>query len=162
MAELLAMAMACDQTRVFAHFLTEPINNVHFDGSSDGHHNRTHDEPNPQSEVNSVTIQCMGHYAAFLSALRAIPEGEGTLLDNCAVLGCSEIGYGRIHSVDDMPIVIAGSAAGALVQDVHYHSSTQENVSKVILTLQRAMGVVAGEWGTDAARVTEGLSAIEA
>lgn len=162
MAELLAMALACDQTRVFSHFLTEPITNVHFDGSTDGHHNRTHDEPNPQSEVNAVTVQCMGHLASFLTALRAIPEGSGTLLDSCAVLACSEVSYGRIHSVDNMPIVIAGSAGGALVQDVHYRSSSQENVSKVMLTLQRAMGVVAGEWGVDAARVTEGLSEIEA
>lgn len=161
MAEMLAMALACDQTRVFAHFLTEPITNVHFDGSTDGHHNRTHDEPNPQSEVHSVTVQCLTHFASLVTALRAIPEGGGTLLDSCAVLACSETSYGRIHSVDEMPIVIAGSAGGALVQDVHYRSTTQENVGKVLLTLQRAVGVVAGEWGTDAARVTEGLSEIE-
>ncbi|MEQ1503207.1 MAG: DUF1552 domain-containing protein [Myxococcota bacterium] len=161
MAELLAMALACDQTRVFSHFLTEPINNTRFPGTSDGHHNLTHDEVNPQPQVDAITVQCIEQFAAFLTALRAIPEGDGTLLDSCAVLGCSETSYGRIHSKDNLPILLAGSCGGKLVTDTHVHSTTQENVSKVSLSLVRAMDVVAGEWGVDEGHVTDGLSAIE-
>jgi hypothetical protein len=162
MAELMAMALACDQTRVFAHFLTEPVAEVRFEGTSGAHHTLTHDEPNPQEQVNRIVIDCMGHFAAFLDALAAIPEGDGTLLDHCAVLGTSETSYGRIHSKDELPIVIAGSAGGRLRQDVHVRSVTAENVSKVMLTLIRASGVVAGEWGTDEGRVTDGLAGVEA
>jgi hypothetical protein len=161
MADLIAMALACDQTRVFAHFLTEPVAEVRFDGTSKGHHTLTHDEPNPQEEVNRIVVACMGHFADFLTALAAIPEGGATLLDHCAVLGTSETSYGRTHSKDDLPIVIAGSAGGLLRQDLHVHSVAAENVSKVILTLVRASGVVAGEWGADEGRVTDGLSAVE-
>ncbi|MEZ4240776.1 MAG: DUF1552 domain-containing protein [Myxococcota bacterium] len=161
MAAMVAMALACDQTRVFAHFLTEPITEVRFDGTTGGYHSLTHDEPNPQSQVNSVVIACMGHYAAFLDALAAIPEGDATLLDHCAVLGTSETSYGRTHSKDELPIVIAGSASGKLVQDVHVRTNA-ENVSKVVLSLVRASGVVAGEWGVEEGHVTDGLSAVEA
>lgn len=161
MADLLAMALACDQTRVFAHFLTEPITNARFPGTSDGHHNLTHDEPNPQPEVDSIVVQCIGHFARLLDALRAIPEGDGTLLDHCAVLGTTEVSYGRTHSVDDLAILIAGSASGKLVQDVHIHSPTRESVSKVMLTLLRSMDIVADSWGTGAAEVSEGLSGLE-
>lgn len=161
MADMLAMALACDQTRTFAHFLTEPITNARYPGTTDGNHNLTHDEPNPQPQVNAITIQNMGHFARLISALRAVPEGAGTLLDSCAVLGTTETSYGRIHSKDNLAIVIAGSAGGKLVQDVHIHSPSQENVSKVMLTLIRSMDIVAGEWGTDAAHTTDGLSALE-
>jgi hypothetical protein len=161
MAEMVAMALACDQTRVFAHFLTEPINNTRFPGAPDGHHNLTHDELDPQPQVNAITIQCIGHFAELLSALRAIPEGTGTLLDNCAVLGTSETSYGRLHSKDNLPIVIAGSGGGKLRQDLHVHSATAESVSKVMLTLIRAMDIVAGEWGTAEGRVTDGFGALE-
>lgn len=161
MAEILAMALACDQTRVFSHMLTEPINNVRFEGASDGHHNLTHDEPADQPEVHAITTAIIGFYADFLSALDAIPEGDGTLLDSTVVLGASEVSLGRTHSLDEMPIVLAGSCGGALRTDLHYRSTSQENASKVLLSLVRAMGVVAGEFGVDEGRVTEGLSAIE-
>lgn len=162
MAELLAMALACDQTRVFSHFLTEPINDLLFDGATAGHHSLTHDEPGGQPQVDAITTACMEDLADFLQVLRGVPEGDGTLLDSCAVLATTEVSLGRTHSLDDMPIILAGSACGALVQDHHYRSPSLENASKVLLTLVRAMDLVVGEFGVDEARVTEGLSEIEA
>ena len=61
-----------------------------------------------------------------------------------------------------MPILIAGSACGALKQDFHYRSTTFESSSKVMLTLLRAMDVVVGEFGSGEARTTDGLDALEA
>lgn len=161
MAELLAMALACDQTRVFSHFLTEPISEVRFEGTDKGYHSLTHDETDPQAQVDQIVTTCMGFYADFLSSLRAIPEGPGTLLDSCVVLGCSEISEGRTHRVDELPIVIAGSGQGKLEQDFHYHSTTQENVSSLALTLLRAMGLAVGSFGVDEAETDRSLSAIE-
>jgi hypothetical protein len=161
MADLLAMSLACDQTRVFSHFLTEPISEVRFAGTDKGYHSLTHDEPDPQPQVDSIIGTCMGYYAEFLDSMRAIPEGNGTLLDSCVILGCSEISEGRTHRVDDLPIVIAGSAQGRLKQDLHYHSSTGENVSTVVLSLLRAMDLPVASFGEDEAYATDSLSAIE-
>ncbi len=161
LCDMLAMALACDQTRVFSHYLTEPVNNTLFPDASDGHHNLTHDEPDDQPQVHAITVQCVTEMAYLVEALRAVPEGDGTLLDSCAVLGCSEVSLGRLHSLDEMPVVIAGSAAGALRTGVHYRSYSQENVSTVLLSLIRAMGINQSEYGVDEGRVTDGLSAIE-
>lgn len=161
MAELLAMACACDQTRVFGHYFSDPVSDVLYDGASAGHHQLTHDEPDPQDEVNAITTFVVEEYAALVQAFAAIPEGDGTLLDNCAILGTSEVSLGRTHSVDEMPVLIAGSACGALVPGIHYRSYAQENATKVLLTLIRAMDVPLAEFGEDAARVTDGLSGIE-
>jgi hypothetical protein len=60
-----------------------------------------------------------------------------------------------------MPIVIAGGACGTLRQGVHYRSYTEENASKVMLSLVRAMDIPAASYGVDEAMATDGLGDIE-
>jgi hypothetical protein len=161
MSDLLAMALACDQTRVASMFMTYPVKNVLFDGISDGHHTLTHNEPTPQPQVHEITLQIMDEYAYLLGALDAIPEGEGTLLDHCCVLGTSDTSEGRVHSLDEFPIVLAGGACGALKTGVHYRSYAQENANKVLLSVMRGMGMVVDSFGAGDSYTTDGLSAIE-
>lgn len=160
-ADLLAMALACDQTRVFAHFLTEPVADVLFPGATKGHHSLTHDEGGDQPQCNEITIQCIAEYGYLLDALRAIPEGDETLLDHCAVLCCSEISLGQTHSLDEMPLLVAGGACGTLAVDTHIRAAGQESASELMLTLIRAMGVGQASFGVDEAYTDRGFSAIE-
>src|SRR5262249_29751660 len=125
------------------------------------YHSLTHDEGDPQPQVDEVITTLMGCYADFLTSLRSIPEGDGTLLDSCVVLGTSEISEGRTHRIDDMPIVLAGSLQGHFKQDFHYHSASQENTSEVMLSLMRAMDLVVPSFGVDEAYATDSLTAIE-
>ncbi len=159
--DIVAMALACDQTRIFSHWFHHPVGNVLFPGAPDGHHNLTHDEPGDQPWVDAITRMCLDEYRYLVETLAGVAEGDGTLLDSCAVLGTTEISLGRTHSLDNMPILVAGSACGRLKTDVHYHSPTAESSTKVLLSIIRAMGMNRAEHGTDDARVTDGLSAIE-
>lgn len=159
--DLVAMALACDQTRVFSNFLTMPVTNHLFPGASAGHHQLTHDEPDPQDEVNAIVTQCVEAYAYQIEALARVEEGDGTLLDSCAVLGTSDVSLGKTHSLEEFPIVIAGSAGGRLKQGIHYRSPANENASKAMLSLVRAVGVDAASYGTKDGEATDGLGAIE-
>ncbi len=161
MGQLTAMALACDQTRVFSCMFTYPVNNILFPGLPEGHHRLTHDEPGEQPLVSSIVVQIITELRWFLEALRAVPEGDGTLLDNCAVLCTSDVSFGRTHSLDDYPIIIAGTAGGVLKKGLHYRSTTGENASMVLLSLVRAMGLPASDYGVDAGKVDRGLGAIE-
>ena len=161
MSDLLAMALACDQTRVVSQFISYPVRNVLFDGISDGHHTLTHNEPMPQPQVHDITMQIMDQYAYFLRALDAIPEGEGTLLDHCIALGTSDVSEGRTHSLDEFPLVIGGGACGAIRMGMHHRSYSQDNANQVVLSLLRALDVVQEGIGQDDSYTTEGLSAIE-
>ncbi len=161
MADLLAMALACDQTRVFAHYLHQPVSDTLFPGAPAGHHSLTHDEPGNQPEVHAITTFCVERFADLVDSLRAVPEGGGTLLDSCLVMACTEVSEGRTHSLDDMPVVFAGSACGAIRQDHHFQANGA-NASKVLLTVLRAMDIPAAEVGVDEGRVTESLTEIEA
>jgi hypothetical protein len=161
MSDIAAMALACDQTRVLSLWFSRPVSNLLFPKATAGHHQLTHDEPGEQPQVFEILLYVMTELAYFLSALKAVPEGDGTLLDNCAMLCTTDCGYAKAHSVEEYPILIAGGAGGALKQGIHYRSVASENTSKVLLTLARAMGLTLSEFGAEGGHVTDGLSAIE-
>ena len=162
MLDLLVMALACDQTRVFGHYLTEPVSDVLFPGASAGHHELTHNEPGEQPEVHAITVQIVEHYAHLVRSFAALSEGDASLLDRCAVLATSDVSAGRLHSLDDMPILIAGGADGNLLAGQHVRSWTRDNSSKAILSIARAVGADLPGFGADDGYVTDGLSEIEA
>ena len=161
MSDLVVMALACDQTRVFSDWFSTPVNNVLYPDTTAGHHQLTHDEPDPQPQVDSIVIYTITELAYLLGALQAVPEGDSTLLEHCAILATTDVSYGRAHSIEEYPILIAGSANGALKTGVHYRSAASENTSKVLLTLARALGLTLDSYGAAEGLVTSSLSAIE-
>lgn len=162
LCDIVAMALACDQTRVFSNFMTGPVNNLLFQGASAGHHQLTHDEPGDQPEVNAIVKQIMGEFAYMVESLSAIREGDGRLLDSCIVLGTTDVSRGRTHTLDEFPILLAGTGGGALQRGIHYRSKSSENASRVILTLIRALGVNQAEFGLQEGRVSDGIGGLEA
>ena len=144
---LAAMALACDQTRVLTYVHSAPVDDFVYPGIDDGHHQLTHNEVEPQERVHQIVEQVMGEFAGFLGGLEAIAEGDGTLLDNAVVLATSCVSYGRTHSLRDYPIILAGSAGGYFKEDTHYHSTTGENASAVMVSVLRAMGMATATWG---------------
>lgn len=161
-ADLLVMALACDQTRVFSHVFSTSLDNHVYTGTDAGHHRLTHDEPGDQPQVEAIVTQIMTGFSSFLDKLAAIPEGEGTLLDNCCILGTSDVSLGKTHSADEYPIVIAGGAGGRIAVGQHVRSTRRENASDVTLTLARAVGANLPSWGTGDMRSTTTVSALEA
>ena len=161
MADLLAMALACDQTRVFGHYLSQPVADTLFPGATKGHHSLTHDEGGDQPECHAIVLQCVAEFGALLDAMRAIPEGDETLLDHSAVLCCSEVSKGQTHLLDEMPLVVAGGACGQIATDIHVRAIGKDNASKLMLTLVRASGVAAASFGVDEAYTEDGFSGVE-
>ena len=70
----------------------------------------------------------MAEFNYLVASLQSIEEGEGTLLDHCAIIGTSEISFGRTHSLEDMPLLTAGSAGGTLKQGLHHHAPRRKCV----------------------------------
>lgn len=164
MADLTAMALACDQTRVFSIMYTGSVGGTIFAdaGATTGHHSLTHDEAGDQPIVQATTVYMVKHFAILLNSLRSITEGDGNLLDRCAIIASSDTADGKAHSIKDYPILIAGKAGGALVHPGVHYRSKGENTSKVLLTLLRSVGMQLADFGVKGGNVTEGCTAIEA
>jgi hypothetical protein len=165
MSGLLAVALACDQTRVFSMNYSGPTASTVFWQvmQTGGDHERTHDEAGTQPLVSASRTFIMTCLADLLLALKAIPEGAGTVLDNVAIFGSTDVADGRGHTLTDYPIIVAGGGGGFLKHPgVHYRSMTMENTSTVLLTVLRAAGMTLTTFGAGGGLVTSSCSAIEA
>jgi hypothetical protein len=167
MSRLIATAFACDLTRVGSILFNGSVGSTVFwqVGASGGHHNLSHEGTASQKVMDAAATFTMKQFATLLEALRGTPEGDGHLLDRCAILATSDCSNGSAHSTRDMPIVIAGRAGGALrYPGVHHRgtTATDNNTGRVLLTLLRATGLPLTEFGGGGGRVTTGLPEIEA
>ncbi len=151
MAEILAMALACDQTRVFNMVFSDRASSLHAPGSSDTHHTLTHEEPRDaelgyQRNATDFILKTMGAWSTFVETLRAVPEGDGTLLDHCLVMAHSETSDANTHSVTGLPFMIAGRAGGKVKPGTHVRT-VGDSSSRVALTMQQAMGLRTSRFG---------------
>jgi hypothetical protein len=162
MADLTAMALACDLTRVFTfrhHGWTDDPVFSEF-GATDRHHNLTHNEGGNQPIVHQITTFTMGQLATLIERLRSVTIGGGTLLDHAAIMAYSEVGEGVSHTLDDIPIFTIGRAGGALRTGLYHRSTSRESVTKVNLTMMRAVGMQVASFGEGPHRVTDPVGAI--
>jgi hypothetical protein len=158
-SDLLAMALACDQSRVFFNMYSQPLNNTLFGEAPAGHHQLTHDEAGDQPMVLGILQLIMQDFGYFLSALAKVQEGDTSLLDNTLVLGTSDCSYGRNHSLDEYPIVLAGGANLGFKQNFHLRAR-DENASKLSLALLQTFGVRASEFGLEEGHVSAPLDGL--
>ena len=166
MGDLIGMALACNQTRVFSMLYTGSVASTVFweVGLSEGHHQLTHDEPGLQPQVQASTVFTVKMFGTLLQSLKAIPEGAGNVLDSCAIMASSDTSDGRFHNIRDYPILVAGKAGGFLkYPGIHYRSpSGDESCSTVLLTMLRAVGTGLGRAGDGPGLATTSCTAIEA
>ena len=161
MTDLMVMAYACDLTRVMSCWYSDPLSDVLYPGAAAGHHQLTHDEPGDMPTVNGITQSIMADGAYFLEKLDSIQEGDGTLLDHCAILFTTDVSYARTHQIDEYPILVAGRAGGRLNTGFHYRSDTKENACMVSLAIARAMGMSLERFGQGPDETTQSLAAME-
>ncbi len=151
MMQLLAMALACDQTKVFNMVFTDSADSTTKAGTDKTHHTLTHEEAvdaaqGCQPQATWFEMQSIQGWADFVAALDSVKEGAGTLLDNSLVLAHSDTSFARIHSVVDMPIMLGGRAGGRVKSGLHV-AGTGDVVTRVGLTVQQVMGVPVDRWG---------------
>ncbi len=151
LTDLLVLALACDQTRVFNLTLWRMFTDVRYPGEQVGYHSLTHDEAidatlGYQPLSQRFLVEAMGCWRYLLQSLAGVQEGDGTLLDHVAVFAHSGTESAKEHGTQNLPLMVAGSASGALRPGVHVRG-TGSSVARVALTLQQAMGVPLGSWG---------------
>jgi hypothetical protein len=162
MAELLAQALLCNQTKIFNVLLSDTTSNLHRKGESTTHHTLTHEEPvntklGYQEQVGWFAMQSMVAWRDFLDAIAAIPEGDGTLLDNCLILAHSDCSIAKAHAVEGIPTMIAGRAGGRIRTGFHM-AGLADPITRIGLTVQQALGLQVETWGTRAMQTNRTIS----
>jgi hypothetical protein len=110
MVSLLSHALSCDATRVASILHTTMPGELCGLPGQDLHNDYAHyARSDPQAIATMITYGTVhaNHMAMLMDALAAIPEGDGTLLDNTLVVWVSELGNGE-HAFETWPVVIGG------------------------------------------------------
>ncbi len=120
MFDLQLLAFQGDITRVTTFQLAREASNRTYPeiGVPDPHHPITHhggdlEKLQKVAKINQFHVSL---FAEFLNKLKSIQEGEGTLLDHSIFLYGSGMGDPDAHDHSNLPIVVAGGAAGNIVE----------------------------------------------
>ena len=164
MAAILAHTLACNQTKVFNMVWSDWFSSLRKQGSAETEHGTTHNEAPDQKlgyqiDVSWFVEQTMIGFSEMLKALDSVKEGSGTLLDNTIILAHSDTAFARQHTIDGIPMMVAGLGGGRLKSGIHF-AGNGEVVTRLGLTLQQAMKVPVEKWGTGTMQTSKTISEI--
>jgi hypothetical protein len=146
MLDLIVLAFQTDSTRVASFMFGNSVSNKNFSflkGVKGGHHEMSHHqrEKNKLEQYQRIGAWFFEQYAYMLSKMRAIKEGNGTLLDRSMVLMGSGLSDGNAHSPHDLPIVVAGRGGGAIATGRHLSYPKDTPLCGLYVSLARGAGV---------------------
>ena len=159
MMDLLVLAFRTDSTRVCSLMLATGLSNQSFsflDGVKGEHHQLSHHENNPEkiAQYQKINQWYVEQFAGLLRKLKSVPEGQGTLLDNCMILFGSGMSDGNRHDPDNLPILLGGRAGGTLETGQHI-AATDGSVPlcNLYLSMLDRMGVDVERFGDSTSRL---------
>jgi hypothetical protein len=166
MAKLMAMAVACNQTRIFNMVFSDNFSHLRRPGQTYTHHLLTHEETWDKElgyQPVAFWFNCrqMDAFATFIETFKSIPEGSGTLLDNVLIFAATETNYARVHSIDGVPVFTAGHAGGRIKTGLHVVGNG-DPITRVGLTAMQVMGLPLDTWGTRSLQTSKTISEIVA
>jgi len=157
MLDLIVLAFQMDKTRVATLMLNNDLSQMNFkflEGVRGALHlDLTHNGKAPELEAmylktNQFHTQ---HFTYLVNRLKEIDEGGTSLLDNSVLMFASSLFDGDAHSADQLPIVLAGKAGGALktgrILDYLDKGNDNRRACSLYLSLMDMMGVQLDHFG---------------
>jgi hypothetical protein len=80
-------------------------------------------------------------FADFVAKIAAIPDGDGTLLDNSMILQGSGLSNSDQHSHIDLPLVVVGGGGGRLKGGRHLRFPKDTPMNNLHLAMLEKVGV---------------------
>lgn len=159
LADLLALAFQGDLTRVSTFVFANEGSNRSYRpiGVPEGHHDLSHHgrDPAKLEKIRQINRFHVEQLAYFLGKLKAIPEGEGTLLDNCMILYGSGNGDGNRHNHDNLPILLAGKGGGTVRSGRHIRYPKETPLTNLYVSMLEHMGAPVDKLGDSTGRLTD-------
>jgi hypothetical protein len=143
MCDLTVLAFQTDLTRVSTYIGSTP-NGVSYPelGFTDEHHSQTHhnNKVEMMDKVAKINAFNVARFAHMVKRMSEIPEGDGTLLDNCIMTWGTGLEDGNKHSRESLPFVVAGKGGGSL-KTGRYYPGSKGNQGDLLGTLLTAAGI---------------------
>lgn len=144
MYQLIALAFQTDSTRSIV--LQIPANNTvfsRFEGVSGGYHALSHHgkEESKIEQLLRIEREHSRQLATFLTRMKEIPEGGGSLLDNTSVLFGSGLGNASSHSNRNLPVLLAGGGYRKHGNHLAYTGAGKRPLSNLFVSMMQQWGM---------------------
>jgi hypothetical protein len=157
MCDILAIAFQTDKTRIGTLLLCRDISGLFYPflDVRTAHHPASHDDLSDAYE--RISRYYVSQLAYLCSRLDAMPEGEGTVLDNSCLMFLSNMHSGSKHDNSRLPVLLAGGLGGTLETGrvLNYIDKGDDNrrMCSLYLSLMDRMGVELDKFGDADARL---------
>jgi hypothetical protein len=159
LSDLLVLAFRTDTTRIATFMFANEGSNRTFPWIDvrEGHHSLSHHAGNPDKlgQIAKIDRFYAAMFADVLGKLKAVKEGDGTLLDHSMIVYGSAIGDGNRHNHDDLPVILAGRGGGTLTPGRHVKHPFETPLCNLFLSLLDRMGVKEERFGDSTGRLTD-------
>ena len=143
MCDMMVLAFQSDTTRVCTFMLANEGSNRSYRniGVNDGHHSLSHHQGDQakRAKIRDINRFHMQQFAYVVGRLRAIPEGDGTLLDNSMLVYGGGLADGDRHEHDNLPLVMAGRGGGTILPGRHLRSPGETPMANLLLSMMDRM-----------------------
>jgi hypothetical protein len=146
MMDLLTLAFQTDSTRVATLLLgieQSPRSYGAEIGISDAHHGLTHHSGDPEKIEKVTKINCyhIQQFTYLLDKLKAVKEGDGTLLDHSMIAYGSGLADGNRHEHHNLPLILAGRGNGKLRPGRMVRYPDETPITNLYVAMLDRMGV---------------------
>jgi hypothetical protein len=159
MFDLQVLALQGDITRVISFQLARETSNRTYPeiGVPDPHHPLSHhgNDPDKIARMAKINAFHVSLFAYFLERLKATPEGSGSLLDHSLFLYGSGIGDPNVHDHTNLPVIVAGGAAGGMKGGRHLRYDQPVPLANLHLSLMNKVGVNIDSFADSSGRINE-------
>ncbi|MEA3213278.1 MAG: hypothetical protein QOE70_6335 [Chthoniobacter sp.] len=162
MCDMMVLAFQSDTTRICTFMLANEGSNRSYRniGVNDGHHTLSHHQGDraKQQQIREINRFHVQQFAYILNRLRAIPEGDGSLLDNSMIVYGGGLADGNAHDHANLPLVLAGRGGGSVLPGRHVRYAPETPMANLLVAMVNRMGVPVSSFGdsTGALRGLEG------
>jgi len=157
MFELMAVAYETDLTRVFSFMMNREASQLVFPniGINEPWHHISHHGNDSEKLAALVKINTwqIGLFGKFLERLKNTPDGDGSLLDHSVILWGSGMSDSNSHSAVDVPLLLAGKAAGRLKGDRHIAAPRATPLANAMLDIAQKYGAQIDRLGVSTGRL---------
>ncbi len=161
MCDLMVLAYRTDVTRIVTFMFGREGSEQKYRmvGVSEGHHSISHHQNNPdlQAKIRAINTYHVTQLAYLTGKLKELPEGEGTLLDNCMLAYGSAIADPNAHAHDDLPVLLVGKGGGSIKTGRHVRQRSETPLNNLWLSMLDRFGAPADKLGDSTGKLA-GLS----
>lgn len=162
MFEILLLAFWTDSTRVATFMMGDAQSSQDYGflpGVKGNFHGLSHhrDLPETRAQYEKIINWHMDQLAWFLTKMQSLKEADGTLLDHSMVLFGGSLKDGNRHTEENLPLLLAGRANGALRPGRRLRAEPKTPFCNLHLAVLNMMGVPEKNFG-DSTAPLKGLS----